>query len=775
MKNKLVLYLILCIDMAQAGPFAYKKYVHYDFKSDLIQADSKSSDYGTNTYSRVEYTNRYDHNSKCQFFVKHGCGHHKIEKPFVFVEGISFDNKTWTNNNYSFSDYFHLTVVSGGNIKKNAQGVEMKWENFPEMMETFNTIPSNLDNNCPIGYSTFNWGTLVSGVEVEGLMEGDPLRVQKCPELLNKLYDSGYDIIFVDFESGENFIENNGYALAKVLRIIKDSLDNNGSTEKEVVCGASMGGLVSRFAIKELELNGGPTYDHCVSKFISFDSPQMGANIHLGLQYLLQDFKFLDGSLLAGFDEVSENFSRYDKLTCPSASQLVLYSCLNNKLNTLLPVDYSNANQSSERAAFLNNPNIANWPVNCKLYAIMNGSRKGNAQNNGSFSDCNLIADVDGLIDIEMKSLPKDNDGYCKIFQVIPAATLYGIPVAGLDLAVLSKIMYVKNSKAIDMVAGSYRSDLQSITSINSKLNTALGLILNGGYSIPSVFNGYTTNAPNYCFIPSLSAAGVKNFNSKVENSHTELSNLFVDSYKFSDPSHQNSYFDVVYGPEQNQSHVEITDENIAWVMEILHDCEGTVLLFQNETISNDVHTSCGYIKAGADVGKGNGIGNAVVAANTNVAYKAVDFISLEPGFMVEPGATFEASILTVDNCVSGNRLANTSSHSGNHQVIEAQSPQSMAVADASIQLNASNHAMLVTPNPTNNNCILSYKLNKASMVSVQIHNAYGAEFFSIPTFLSSSAGQQTLELPTAQLPQGVYVITLQSADGRFSKRLIKE
>jgi hypothetical protein len=81
--------------------------------------------------------------------------------------------------------------------------------------------------------------------------------------------------VFVDFESGQQYMENNGFALSKALKLIKDSLDNNESPEKLVVCGACMGGLVSRFAIRDLELNGGANYSICVRKFISFDVSKM--------------------------------------------------------------------------------------------------------------------------------------------------------------------------------------------------------------------------------------------------------------------------------------------------------------------------------------------------------------------------------------------------------------------------------------------------------------------------------------------------------------------
>lgn len=51
--------------------------------------------------------------------------------------------------------------------------------------------------------------------------------------------------------------------------------------------GASMGGLCSRFALAHLEAQAIP---HRVRTWISFDAPQAGANIPLGLQYWIQYF-----------------------------------------------------------------------------------------------------------------------------------------------------------------------------------------------------------------------------------------------------------------------------------------------------------------------------------------------------------------------------------------------------------------------------------------------------------------------------------------------------
>ena len=354
--------------------FRSGKYIRYD--GDFVEVNFSTSASQHFNYPNFGYRDDWnDYNTSTttlKFFIKYGKCNHKLTKPFVFVEGVSFE-KPVKLNTYSLTEYLNMyngdEQVSNNQILVNAR----------DSVDT-----GDWQEDATVGYSTFNWATLVTGIDAEGLDDGEPLDVQKSPELLQRLYDYGYDIIFVDFESGQQYMENNGFALSKALKVIKDSLDNNGSIEKLVVCGASMGGLVSRFAIRDLELNGGPNYNHCVGKFISFDSPQMGANINLGLQYFLQNFKYTN------LKKIKE---KYTKLTCPSASQLMLYSCLPDPIKWYSPVKFCNASPSSERLSFNNHSNVMSWPTNCKLFSIINGSRKGYEQNGGNFSECDVLFD----------------------------------------------------------------------------------------------------------------------------------------------------------------------------------------------------------------------------------------------------------------------------------------------------------------------------------------------------------------------------------------------
>ena len=108
----------------------------------------------------------------------------------------------------------------------------------------------------------------------------------------------GYDLIFVDWSDGRTFLQRNAFVLEEVLKEINRRKGLSGCTEKNVMIGVSMGGVIGKFALRDLEIenpnaaNGG----HDVRKYITFDAPLQGANIPVGMQFLLDHLNFaVDG------------------------------------------------------------------------------------------------------------------------------------------------------------------------------------------------------------------------------------------------------------------------------------------------------------------------------------------------------------------------------------------------------------------------------------------------------------------------------------------------
>jgi hypothetical protein len=97
----------------------------------------------------------------------------------------------------------------------------------------------------------------------------------------NRLQQLGYDIVVVKFRNNSASIFSNAAALENV--IIKINSIKAG-TEKLSIIGSSMGGVITKYCLKDMEDR---SVDHNVQTFISLDSPHQGANVPSGLQSLL--------------------------------------------------------------------------------------------------------------------------------------------------------------------------------------------------------------------------------------------------------------------------------------------------------------------------------------------------------------------------------------------------------------------------------------------------------------------------------------------------------
>lgn len=94
---------------------------------------------------------------------------------------------------------------------------------------------------------------------------------------------SNYDVYYVDWHNYGADIRANAEVFKEVIRRVNDY---NQSGEPNVVLGQSMGGLIARYALRDMELNNEL---HNTTLFISHDVPYMGANVSPGLLYTYWD------------------------------------------------------------------------------------------------------------------------------------------------------------------------------------------------------------------------------------------------------------------------------------------------------------------------------------------------------------------------------------------------------------------------------------------------------------------------------------------------------
>jgi hypothetical protein len=94
----------------------------------------------------------------------------------------------------------------------------------------------------------------------------------------NSLVSGGRDIFIVNLNSHEKGINENAALLQQIIQEINGAKSGNHPT---AVIGYSMGGVVARKALKNMELAG---INHQTSLYVSYDAPHLGANAPLSLQ-----------------------------------------------------------------------------------------------------------------------------------------------------------------------------------------------------------------------------------------------------------------------------------------------------------------------------------------------------------------------------------------------------------------------------------------------------------------------------------------------------------
>lgn len=127
--------------------------------------------------------------------------------------------------------------------------------------------------------------------------------------MLENLRAEGLDIVILNFHQPLTYIQSNAFLFQKLIEMVNDSIDYAQPIQ---IVGPSMGGLVTRYALLNME---GQNIDHNCNLWISFEAPNNGANIPLGIQYAVFFFKDLDANVQL----------LLDVLDGPAARQMLAY------------------------------------------------------------------------------------------------------------------------------------------------------------------------------------------------------------------------------------------------------------------------------------------------------------------------------------------------------------------------------------------------------------------------------------------------------------------
>ena len=199
---------------------------------------------------------------------------------------------------------------------------------------------------------------VVEGFDLDNTMDWDELYTLLNQEaLVESLLARGYDAVVLDFTDATDYIQRNAFVFTELLAQVEGAIEPGRTIP---VVGASMGGLVARYGLAWLEANAIP---HRVNTFISFDSPQRGANIPLGLQHWVQFFagQSADAAIFQGI------------LESPAARQMLVYHFGSTSGTTAAP-DPLRATLLSELAG------LGGYPQQPRRVAFANGAGDGTGQ-----------------------------------------------------------------------------------------------------------------------------------------------------------------------------------------------------------------------------------------------------------------------------------------------------------------------------------------------------------------------------------------------------------
>ncbi|MBZ0266543.1 hypothetical protein K8I85_00170, partial [bacterium] len=346
---------------------------------------------------------------------------------------------------------------------------------------------------------------VVEGFDLEDTYDWEELYALLNQEnLLETLRSQGRDAVVINFDDATDYLQRNAYVVAEALAQVHAMTSGPGDI---ALVGASMGGLLSRYALAWMEDQG---QDAHVRTFLSFDAPQTGANIPLGMQYWLDFFasQSADAEFLLG------------RLDTPGARQMLLYHHTSPPGGTGLP--------DPLRVQFLDDvAALGDWPSVPRLVAVANGSGAGADQ---GFTAGQQVIDYEynvGLVNVRGNVFAVPDGGSAEIFD----GRLFVLFVIDETQSVT-----VSGTQPWDSAPGGYRDSMAEMDATEAPFGDIVAL------------------HDNHCFVPTVSSLAL------------DVTDPFFDIDGAPDLLSLTP-FDAVYYPAANQEHVFIDAQAAAWVL----------------------------------------------------------------------------------------------------------------------------------------------------------------------------------------------------------------
>ena len=396
-------------------------------------------------------------------------------------------------------------------------------------------------------------------------------------KLDEKLDLEGYDIVFVDFDEATDRLENNTELVKSAINYVNGNKTGN---EQNVVMGVSMGAVLARNALRQMELSN---VSHDTRLYISVDGPHQGANIPLGLQAMVVHLAnsditlpLLGGANVLRISELVPDLDRVEKvLRSGAAEQLLKYSYSNN--GSILSAVHNN---------FFSTYQSQGYPVNCRNVAVSNGSECGTTQPfapNQSILYINESFRISYVFDAATSWLQA-----FAIFTNRPLVGLYA-PLSLLSTRTSFEIQFDvrtlpnQNSDRIYYGRIGIKRKILGLFNVNANLiNRSLYsnpsilpydgapggsmAIKNSGLGMPATLEEYFS-IPSFCFIPTVSALDIGGSAGAIN--YSRLNSGYSRDTPPASP-YASPFANFVTTVNRNESHVTFTPRNGDFILKEL-------------------------------------------------------------------------------------------------------------------------------------------------------------------------------------------------------------
>ncbi|MCE2509250.1 MAG: hypothetical protein J4G04_08175 [Nitrosopumilaceae archaeon] len=352
-------------------------------------------------------------------------------------------------------------------------------------------------------------------------------------DVLSMLQSEGYDLVVLNFDIGAGYIQDDAHILRELIKWTGEEAE-----EDAVVIGASLGGVISRYALAQMENFG---EEHNTRLFISFDAPYLGAVVPLGNQYFIKYASELN--LLLKYYMESHLYS-------VAAKQIVLYHEAHS------PGTAGRMDTAYNETIYINGPQPdplfkefraeldgIGWPKNLRMVAISSGDGYGMSQ---GFEEGSQLIEYE--LDSPLLNITENT------YAIRGGEAGYIIFEGKIDPAGLPDHrfkVYVKNAIPYDNAPGGWKATSKLIEGDAGCLHIDNQCAIDLGH--------ITANVEHENYVPTHSALGI------------DLSRLDNDPFADINAAYMNDTsitpFDKIYYPRGNQEHVLITPENEKWFL----------------------------------------------------------------------------------------------------------------------------------------------------------------------------------------------------------------